>query len=179
MKIAILGTGGVGQAFAKRLIGLGHDLVMGTRNATDKKADEKFALFLEKNPTMKLLNFSEAADFGEIILNVTKGENTLDALKDAGEKTLAGKILIDISNPLDFSKGMPPSLISSLSNTTSLGEEIQKLFPLTMVVKTLNTMWNGIMINPQLIGDGEHINYICGNSAEAKSNVIDLLKEFG
>jgi predicted dinucleotide-binding enzyme len=90
-----------------------------------------------------------------------------------------GKIIIDVSNPLDFSKGMPPSLIPSLSNTYSLGEEIQKTFPNVKVVKTLNTMWCGLMVNPKLIGNGDHTNFICGNDADAKSKVRLLLNEFG
>ena len=95
----------------------------------------------------------------------------LEALTLAGAKNLAGKILIDISNPLDFSKGMPPSLLPGLNNTNSLGEEIQKTFPDSRVVKTLNTMWNGLMINPGLLGGGDHINYISGNDDDAKSKV--------
>jgi predicted dinucleotide-binding enzyme len=90
-----------------------------------------------------------------------------------------GKIIIDVSNPLDFSKGMPPSLIPSLSNTNSLGEEIQKLFPQAKVVKTLNTMWCGLMVNPNMIGGGNHTNFICGNDADAKTKVKSLLNEFG
>ena len=179
MKIAILGTGGVGQAFATKLIELGHTVVMGTRDVDTKKQNEKFALFLEKTSGLNLLSFSEAAAFADIVINVTKGENTIEAIKNAGEENLRDKILIDISNPLDFSNGMPPSLIPAFSNTNSLGEEIQKMLPATKVVKTLNTMWNGLMLNPAMIGDGEHINYICGNDADAKTKVITLLNEFG
>src|SRR5690606_26996434 len=119
--------------------------------------------------------YAEAAAFGELIFNCTKGEASMDALRAAGN-ALDGKIIVDVANPLDFSNGMPPSLIPSLSNTNSLGEEIQKAFPKTQVVKTLNTMWCGLMVNPNLIGGGDHINYICGNDAGAKSKVIELLK---
>lgn len=122
--------------------------------------------------------FAEAAQFGEIVFSCTKGKNALDALKLAGNGT-NNKIIVDVSNPLDFSKGMPPSLIPDLSNTNSLGEEIQKTFPTTKVVKTLNTMWCGVMVNPAMINDGDHTNYICGNDAEAKAKVISLLKQFG
>jgi predicted dinucleotide-binding enzyme len=97
----------------------------------------------------------------------------------AGETALADKILIDVSNPLDFSKGMPPSLIEGMNNTNSLGEEIQKAFPRTKVVKTLNTMWCGLMVNPTMIGDGNHMNFISGNDADAKRKTIDFLKLFG
>ena len=95
------------------------------------------------------------------------------------QRTLQGKVLIDISNPLDFSKGMPPSLLPGLNNTHSLAEEIQKTFPDAMVVKTLNTMWCGLMINPGLIGKGDHINFISGNNDEAKNKVKKLLNQFG
>lgn len=179
MKIAILGTGSVGQAFAERLTGLGHEVMMGTRNVLDKKQDDKFSDYLVKHPNLKLSTLAEAAAFGSVVLNVLKGAITLVALENIGQEVLNDKILIDISNPLDFSKGMPPSLIPELSNTNSLGEEIQKRFPNTKVVKTLNTMWNGIMINPNLIGNGDHVNYICGNDNEAKSKVISFLNELG
>ncbi|HPD54174.1 MAG TPA: NADP oxidoreductase, partial [Bacteroidia bacterium] len=122
--------------------------------------------------------FADAAAFGEIIFNCTKGEASLDALKLAGA-ALDGKILIDVANPLDFSRGMPPGLVPALSNFNSLGEEIQRTFPNVKVVKTLNTMWCGLMINPRMIGDGNHINYLCGNEAEAKEKVRALLKTFG
>ena len=179
MKIAVLGTGSVGQAFATRLTGLGHEVMIGTRDAAEKKNDPKFSEFLSKNTGVMLGSFAEAAAFGEMAINVSKGATTLEMLQAAGQKNLAGKVLVDISNPLDFSKGMPPGLIPELSNFNSLGEEIQKQFPGTFVIKTLNTMWNGIMINPSLVGNGDHVNYICGNDAAAKNKVISLLKEMG
>lgn len=183
MKIAILGTGGVGQAFAARLNGLNHDVTIGTRNPSQtlqkKAGDGTFADYLAQNNGVKLATFAEAAAFGEIIINVSKGENCLDVMESAGAANLNGKIIIDISNPLDFSKGMPPSLIPELSNTNSLGEEIQRRYPEAKVVKTLNTMWNGLMLNPAMLNDGNHINYICGNDAEAKIKVVTLLNEFG
>ncbi len=186
-KIAIIGTGTVGQTFASRLVSLGHDVMMGTRNvaeklaskATDAYGNAPFGEWHAENKDVKLGTFAEAAVFGEIILNVTQGANSISAFKLAGAENLNGKILVDIANPLDFSKGMPPSLIPELSNTNSLGEEIQKTFPDTKVVKTLNTMWCGLMVNPALIGGGDHTNYICGNDADAKNAVKSLLNEFG
>jgi hypothetical protein len=174
-KIAVLGTGMVGDTIGSRLIELGHQVMMGSRTAFNEKAKN----FVAKHPSgASAGTFADAAKFGELIFNCTKGENTIDALKLAGDG-INGKIIIDVANPLDFSKGMPPSLITSLSNTNSLGEEIQKTFPEAKVVKTLNTMWCGLMVNPGMIGGGDHTNFICGNDAEAKAKVNTLLKEFG
>jgi hypothetical protein len=187
MKIAIIGTGTVGQTFASRLITLGHDVMIGTRNVSEKLAstardgydNPPFSEWYEQNKSVKLGTFAESAAFGEIILNVTQGANSINALKQADAKNLKGKILVDIANPLDFSKGMPPGLIPDLSNTNSLGEEIQKTFPGTKVVKTLNTMWCGLMVNPVMVGGGDHTNFICGNDTDAKNKVKSLLIEFG
>lgn len=185
MKISILGSGTVGQTIAAKLISLGHDVMMGTKDvaaklaSTNKDGVTVFANWHKENNTIKLGTFAETAAFSDIIFNVTQGANSLNALNLAGQKNLSGKILIDISNPLDFSQGMPPCLIPSLSNNNSLGEEIQKIFPDTKVVKTLNTMWCGLMVNPSLINNAEHTNFICGNDTEAKEKVKQLLMEFG
>ena len=128
--------------------------------------------------SIKAGTFEEAAAFGEMILNVSNGANTITVLNLAKAKNLEGKILIDISNPLDFSKGMPPGLIPELSNFNSLAEEIQKTFPNAKVVKTLNTMWCGIMVDPSII-KGDHINYICGNDEAAKTEVKTFLNTLG
>lgn len=187
MKIAVIGTGTVGQSFASKFISLGHDVMMGTRNVADKLAatgkdmygNPPFSEWHAANNSVKLGTFAEAAAFGEIILNVTQGGNSINALTLAGAKNLDGKVLVDIANPLDFSKGMPPVLLPELSNVNSLGEEIQKTFPGAKVVKTLNTMWAGLMVNPNMIGGGDHTAFICGNDAEAKNKVKSLLNEFG
>ena len=184
-KIAVLGTGTVGQTFAERLTGLGYEVMIGTRNVNEKLsapgkdgAKNAFATWHEANSKTKLGTFAEAAAFGEIILNTTQGTSSLNALNLATAKNLEGKILVDIANPLDFSKGMPPCLVPELSNTNSLAEEIQKTFPNAKVVKTLNTMWCGLMVNPALI-QGNHVNYICGNDETAKTTVRSLLNQFG
>jgi predicted dinucleotide-binding enzyme len=187
MKIGIIGTGIVGKTIASKLVELNHDVMMGTRNLSDKLANKvadthgnpPFSEWLKINNKVKLGSFAEAATFGEIAINATNGSNSVTALILAGTKNLSGKILIDIANPLDFSKGMPPSLLPGLHNTNSLGEEIQKTFPETMVVKTLNTMWSGLMINPKLVGKGDHVNFICGNDEAAKTIVKDMLNQFG
>lgn len=187
MQVSILGTGGVGQTLASKLSSLGHQVMVGTRDVTEKLASTQgdhygnppFSQWLDKNKDVKLGTFAQSAAFGEIIINATQGGNSINALKQVEAQHLNGKILVDIANPLDFSKGMPPSLIEGLCNSHSLGEEIQKTFPGTKVVKTLNTMWNGLMVNPQMIEHGNHTNFICGNDADAKATVGDLLKEMG
>ena|SRR6476620_3735916 len=176
MKIAVLGTGMVGDTIGSRLIELGHEVKMGSRTADNEKAKA----FVAKNEGKASSGtFADAAAFGEIIFNCTAGAGSLEALKMAGEANINGKIIVDIANPLDFSKGAPPSLIPSLSNTNSLAEEIQKTFPSAKVVKTLNTMWCGLMVNPSMINGGDHTNFISGNDAEAKQKVKGLLNEFG
>jgi predicted dinucleotide-binding enzyme len=186
-RIAIMGTGGVGQTYASKFITLGYEVMMGTRNVQEKLADTAkdgygtppFSEWHSGNRDIKLGTFQEAARFGEIILNATMGAKSVAALKMADVRNLNGKILIDVANPLDFSKGLPPSLLPELSNTNSLGEEIQKTFPDVRVVKTLNTMWNGLMVNPAMLNGGDHTTFICGNSSEAKETVKEILKSFG
>lgn len=186
-KIAIIGTGNVAQTLASKFSGLGHNVMLGTRNVNDKLTNTAkdmygnppFSEWYAANKNMKIGTFSEAAAFGEIVLNATHGANSLDALRMAEAKNLKGKILIDVANPLDFTKGMPPGLLSSLSNNNSLGEEIQKTFPDARVVKTFNTMWCGLMVNPGMVNGGDHNIFICGNNADAKNTVKDILKSFG
>jgi hypothetical protein len=174
MKIAVLGTGVVGNTIGSRLIELGHTVIMGSRTTANEKAQAFAAGHGGKG---KAGNFSEAAEFGEIIINCTSGAGAITALEMAGENNLAGKILIDIANPLDSSQGFPPVL--SVLNTSSLGEEIQKKFPDTRVVKALNTMWCGLMVNPSLINNGDHHTFISGNDVAAKEKVKELLVSFG
>lgn len=175
MKFGILGTGNVGDTIGSKLASLGHDVMMGSRTA----ANEKALAFAAKDAAhTRSGTFEEAAAFGDIVFNCTKGEIALDVIAQVAD-SLKGKILIDVTNPLDFSNGLPPSLIPALSNTNSLGEEIQRRHPETHVVKTLNTMWCGLMVNPGLIGDGNHVNYVCGNNAESKEKTKQILMEFG
>lgn len=176
MKIAVLGTGMVGDTIGSRLIDLGHEVKMGSRTADNEKAK---AFVAKHHGRASAGTFADAVAFGEIIFNCTAGTGSIDALKMADEANINGKIIVDIANPLDFTKGMPPSLIPELSNTNSLGEEIQKIFPSAKVVKTLNTMWCGLMVNPAMIRNGDHTNFLCGNDVEAKNKVKELLNEFG
>jgi predicted dinucleotide-binding enzyme len=175
MKIAVLGTGVVGNTIATKLISLNHQVMMGSRTKNNEKAMAWVALAGNNSSEG---TFSDAAAFGEIIFNCTSGGASIEVLKQAGEKNLNGKIIIDIANPLDMSKGMPPSLIPSLSNTNSLGEEIQKTFPSTKVVKTLNTMTCYLMVDSSKV-PGEHDVFVSGNDKEAKEKVKEILKTFG
>lgn len=174
MKIAVLGTGTVGNTIGNRLIGLGHEVRMGSRSATNEKA---LAWVQSNGKNASAGTFEDAASFAELIFNCSKGTESVNILKSAGDKNLENKIIVDLANPLDFSKGMPPTL--SVCNTSSLGEEIQAAFPKARVVKALNTMWNGLMVNPGLIGNGDHQVFICGNDTSAKAQVKELLNSFG
>ena len=185
MKIAVLGTGMVGRTIAGALAGLGHDVVIGTRDpqATlartepDMMGAAPFAQWHAANPGISLAPFADAAAGVDLIVNATNGAGSLAALTAAGTDNLAGKVIMDISNPLDFSQGMPPSL--NPVNTDSLGEQIQRTFPEARVVKTLNTMNASVMVDPARVAGGDHTVFASGNDADAKAAVTDLLKGFG
>jgi 8-hydroxy-5-deazaflavin:NADPH oxidoreductase len=172
VNLAILGTGMVGSTIGARLIELGHSVMIGSRSHNNEKAAEwvKTAGAKASQGT-----FAEAAKFGEVIFNCTNGAVSLEALKLAGEENLSGKLLIDVANPLDFSKGMPPSL--AFCNTDSLGEQIQNAFPSSRVVKALNTMNCEVMVHPERV-PGNHNVFISGNDAEAKSQSTDILADW-
>jgi hypothetical protein len=135
-----------------------------------------FSAWLEKHPDIKVGTFAEAAAHGEIVFNATAGAASLDALRAAGAENLEGKILIDVANPLDFSSGMPPTL--SVSNTDSLGEQIQRAFPGARVVKTLNTMNSNLMVDPSQVAGGDHHVFVSGNDQGAKAEVTRILQEW-
>ena len=172
MKIGILGTGVVGQTIGAKLVSLGHDVKMGARAAANEKAEK----WVKENGARATHGtFADAAAFGEIVFNCTSGMASLDALRQAGARNLEGKVLIDVANPLDFSKGMPPTL--SVCNTDSLGEQIQRAFPGARVVKTLNTMNTNVMVNPGLV-PGDSDVFVSGNDAAAKAQVTEILKSW-
>lgn len=174
MKFGVLGTGMVGQTIAARLVQLGHEVCMGARDADNEKA-RGFAK--DKGPKGTSGTFNDAARFGEVLVNATSGGGSLEACTAAGADNLAGKVLIDIANPLDFSKGMPPSLLTS--STDSLAEQLQRAFPKTLVVKALNTVNAKLMVEPQSLASGNHDTFIAGNDAGAKGRVKELLQSFG
>ena len=174
MRIGVLGTGVVGQTIGKKLVALGHDVRMGARTANNEKAE---GWAKANGGGASHGTFADAASFGEIVFNCTSGMASLEALRQAGAKNLDGKILVDVANPLDFSKGMPPTL--SVCNTDSLGEQIQRELPNVRVVKTLNTINTNVMVDPSLV-PGESDVFVSGNDAGAKAKVTEILtKWFG
>lgn len=185
MTIAVLGTGSVGRTLAGRLSELGHDVVIGTRDTgatlarsePDAMGNPPFAVWQAEHPAVRLAPFAEAAADAELVVNATNGDGSLAALAEAGEANLAGKVLLDVSNPLDFSRGFPPSLF--VSGTDSLAEQIQRAFPDTRVVKSLNTMTAAVMVDPGRVGGGDHSTFVSGDDANAKRTVVDLLRSMG
>lgn len=174
MKFGVLGTGMVGDAIASKLVELGHEVMMGSRTPTNDKAAKWVARFSERASQG---TFADAATFGDMVFNCTNGAGALEALRAAGAASLANKILVDVANPLDFSNGMPPTLL--VCNTDSLGEQIQRTFPDTRVVKTLNTVNCEVMVDASKVA-GDHTLFMCGNHPEAKEQVHRLLvEEFG
>ena len=174
MKIGILGTGAVGQTIGTALITTGNDVMLGSRTAGNGKANDWATINGVKasNGT-----FEDAAKFGDMVFICLNGAVTHDALLQAGAENFKGKVVIDVTNPLDFSHGMPPSLLPQYCNTYSLGEEVQKLLPDAKVVKGLNTITANLMVNASLVNDGNHNLFICGNDTEAKKTVRQLLAE--
>jgi 8-hydroxy-5-deazaflavin:NADPH oxidoreductase len=185
MNIGILGTGMVGQVVGAALASKGHSVMIGTRDVakalanTDKNAMGMpgFGAWHKDNQHIKVGTFAETAKFGDLLVNATSGLGSLEALKSAGADNLGNKVLIDIANELDFSKGMPPRALAN--DTRSLGEDIQAAFPNLKVVKTLNTMSAYVMVNATLVDNGNSTVFINGNDAGAKAQVSEILKSFG
>jgi predicted dinucleotide-binding enzyme len=173
MRVGVLGTGMVGGAIATKLVELGHEVTMGSRTADNERAAEWVAA---AGSGASQGTFADAAGHGELVFNCTAGAASLEALAAAGAENLAGKVLVDVSNPLDHSQGMPPSLF--VSSTDSLGEQIQRAFPDARVVKTLNTVNCEVMVDPARV-PGEHDVFVCGNDEAAKAEVVALLESFG
>lgn len=173
MKIGVLGTGVVGKAISTRLVALGHEVTMGSRSAGSEKALEWVRA---TGAGASQGSFADAAKFGQLVFNCTNGAASLDALAAAGAENLEGKVIVDVSNPLDFSKGMPPTLF--VFGDDSLGERIQRAFPKSRVVKTLNTVNCDVMVDPARLS-GEHDVFVSGNDPAAKAEVTELLASFG
>lgn len=184
MKISVLGTGNVGRILAGRLAGLGHDVVIGTRDVADTLARAEpdtmgtppYARWQQEHPDVRLVPFPDAGAHGELVLNAINGQNALAALEAVGARTLAGKILLDLALPLDLSEGFPPTL--TIANDDSLGEIIQRTYPQTRVVKSLNSVYCEVMVEPSRV-PGEHTIFVAGNDAGAKATVAGILEQFG
>ena len=174
MRIGVLGTGMVGRTIASKLVALGHDVMVGSRNAHNETAAEWVTTSAGSEASQG--TFADAAAHGELLFNCTAGTASLQALSTAGAENLAGKTLVDLSNPLDFSRGMPPSLV--VANTDSLAEQVQRAFPAARVIKTLNMVNHEVMVEPAKV-PGEHDLFVCGNDDAAKAEVGGLLQSFG
>jgi predicted dinucleotide-binding enzyme len=170
MKIGMLGTGAVGQTVGAKLVAMGHDVMMGARAADNEKV-----LGFAQRTGGTAGTFADAAAHGEMVINGTRGDTSLGMLSALASE-LKGKILLDVSNPLDFSHGYPPHL--TVSNTDSLAEQIQRALPETFVVKSLNTVNCAVMIEPSRV-PGHHTVFVSGNDARAKGRVMDFLRSLG
>lgn len=171
MKIGVLGTGATGITIASKLVDLGHDVMLGSRDEANPKA---VAWAKDEGHNALYGSFMNAAEFGEVIFNCTLGTASLDALRMAGERNLAGKILIDTSNPIDRSTDVWKLTVC---NTDSLGEQIQREFPKTKVVKTLNTVNANVMVDPNKLIEKTDV-FVSGNDIDAKATVVRILKEW-
>jgi predicted dinucleotide-binding enzyme len=172
MRIAIIGTGMAGRTLAQGLQRAGHDVVVGTRDPDSTSRREEWV-----GVDVPLLPLGTVAADAEMVVNATNGQASLSALGEVGTDHLAGKVLVDVANPLDFSQGFPPTL--SVKDTDSLAEQIQRAFPDTKVVKALNTVTASVMVDPGSVGDGDTTVFVAGDDAEARQAVVGLLRELG
>ena len=182
MKVGVLGTGMVGRTLSEKLGELGHDVVIGTRDVgavmvaePGRPGQEAFADWHTRHAEVAVGTFEQAAVHGELLFVATFGMTALDALRAAGRRNVEGKILVDVSNPLDFSQGFPPTL--SVSNTDSLGEQIQRAFPGARVVKALNTVNAAVMVQPAAVAGGDHHVFVSGDDEAAKAEVTAILRD--
>lgn len=172
MNIGVLGTGPVGETIASALLESGHSVKMGSRSAKNEKAGE----WVKKaGQRASQGDFNDAAAFGDLLFLCLNGEHALDAVNMIKAENILHKIVVDLTNPLDFSKGMPPRILEQFGNSTSLGEEIQKALPGAFVVKALNTVTAKVMVEPKLVNGGDHNLFVCGNDADAKNKVKHFL----
>ena len=176
LDIAVLGTGPVGRAVAGRLAELGHRVTIGTRDPAETASREEYAAWAREHSGVRIATFAEAAVGARLVVNASGGDVALGILEAAGAENLAGKVLLDISNPLDTSKGFPPTLF--VKDDDSLAEMIQRAHPDARVVKSLNTMNNAIMADPQRLGEDTTV-FVSGDDADAKATVTGLLRQLG
>jgi predicted dinucleotide-binding enzyme len=172
MNIGVLGTGTVGEAIATALTEKGYNVRMGSRSENNEKAAEWVQ---RSNNHATQGNFNDAAGFGELVFLCLNGAHALDAISSIDADSLNGKIVVDVTNPLDFTKGMPPQILDGLGNYNSLGEEIQRALPNSFVVKTLNTVNYKLMVDAREVNKGDHHLFICGDNTDAKNKVKHFL----
>ncbi len=172
MKIGILGSGVVAQALAGGFITHGHDVAMGTRSP------DKLREWSEQNPGARITGFPDAAKFGELVVLAVKGGAALDALRLAGTANLAGKTVVDVTNPISDAPPVNGVLKFFTSLDESLMEWLQHEFPNAHFVKAFNSVGNAFMVNPQFKG-GKPTMFICGNDEAAKQAVKGILDQFG
>ncbi len=187
MKIAILGTGMVGQTLAAALVSKGHEVMIGTRDPSASMANTQpnaygmpgFGVWHKDHSAVRVGAFSQAVAFGDLLINASGGGVSLEVLAQAKAGSVGNKVLMDVANDLDFSKGMPPMSRSTDAAGAGLAEQIQAQFPNLRVVKTLNTMSAGVMVNPKLVAAGDSTVFMSGNDAQAKDTVQGILQSFG
>ena len=172
MRIAVLGTGAVGRTLARAFSDLGHDVVVGTRDPDETSRREEWA-----GSQIPLEPLETAATEAELVVNATNGTASLAVLERVGADNLAGKVLLDVANPLDFSQGFPPTL--TVKDTDSLAEQIQRAHPEAHVVKSLNTVNAAVMVDPGSVGDGDTTVFVAGDDASARAVVKELLVALG
>jgi predicted dinucleotide-binding enzyme len=185
MKIAVLGSGFAGRTLAAGLADLGHHVTIGTRDVTatrqknepDRMGNAGYAVWAQDFPHIGLARFADAAAGADLFVNATAGNGSIAALTAAGAANLGGRVLLDVSNPLEFSQGFPPNLF--VKDDDSLGEQIQRAFPDARVVKALNTMIGDVMTTPKSVAEGNHSVFLSGDDSEAKRVISELLAAFG
>jgi 8-hydroxy-5-deazaflavin:NADPH oxidoreductase len=170
-RVGILGSGDVAKALGRGFARHGYAVMLGTRDPSKLDAWKK-----EVGASGSVGSFTEAAEFGEIAILATQGGGTESAVDLAGPRSFGTKLVIDASNPLDFSHGMPPTLL--FGTTDSLGERVQRKLPDAKVVKCFNTVANAQMVDPKF-SSGRPPMLICGNDAAAKRRTEELLRELG
>ena len=173
MNIGILGTGDVGKTLGAGLVRLGHQVKLGSRSP-QSEALKTWLASAGKGVTAG--TFAETAKFGEIVIIATLWSGTGNALELAGKGNLAGKVVIDATNPLVFTPGKGPAL--ALGHTDSGGEQVQRWLPGARVVKCFNMAGHAHMVNPSFPG-GPPDMFICVNDSEAKKTVTTLLTSLG
>jgi 8-hydroxy-5-deazaflavin:NADPH oxidoreductase len=172
MRIAVIGTGPVGRTLGDGLVKVGHDVVVGTRDPDRTQARDDW-----RDVKLPLVSYGEVGLSADLFINATSGANSIEALEAVGAEWLDGKVLIDMGNPLDNSKGFPPPLLTS--NTDSLAEQLQRAFPNTRVVKAFNTVTVAVLVNPKAFGGQETTMFLAGNDADARSTVAGIASDLG